>query len=400
MNSSIRIAFDCRPGTSGPARYVASLVRELSEPEWTISYIEREPECLLSDVNISVTSHGNMPATCAVGQRNLKRQAISLVPRPLKVLSGFCRDVRRRSTQIRSQPHDIIHIQNTGCEEMPIAARLAGSQRIIGTFHVDSTYDLGGIRSGLAYRGIEWFSNRSLQLAIAVSEATKKDWVKRTRISPHRVITIHNGIDPLQFSRKSSQAESRMRLGLPPEALIIGGMGRLAPAKGFEYLLEAASHLSEEFPRLMVALAGTGALRNSLETQAERLGISSRVAFLGFQDDVNIVLDACDIFAMPSLCEALGYALLEAMAHELPAVGAAVGGIPEVIEPGVTGFLSPPRDGIALAKTLRPLIESAELRERMGRAGRARVVKHFHEADMVRKTLEVYRQMLKMEKER
>src|SRR5207253_6549325 len=134
-----------------------------------------------------------------------------------------------------------------------------------------------------------------------------------------------------------------------------------------------------------------GPLRKELEAEATRHGVADRVRFLGFQSDVQLPLDALDVFAMPSRCEALPYALLEAMATELPAVGAAVGGVPEVIVPGQTGFVVPPRDPDALAASLRTLLKDADLRRWMGAAGRERVVRDFHERDMVRKTIELYR---------
>jgi glycosyltransferase involved in cell wall biosynthesis len=105
------------------------------------------------------------------------------------------------------------------------------------------------------------------------------------------------------------------------------------------------------------------------------------------------VLDALDVFAMPSLCETLGYALLEAMATELPAVASAVGGIPEVVVANQTGFLAPPRAAGALAAALRPLLASAELRDRFGGAGRERVVRCFREDEMVRRTIMLYREL-------
>ena len=90
------------------------------------------------------------------------------------------------------------------------------------------------------------------------------------------------------------------------------------------------------------------------------------------------------------------FALLEAMSHELPAVGTRVGGVSEVILPGVTGLLSAPFDSRSLAASLQPLLSSHDLRRRMGTASRDRVVAHFHEKDMVAKTLEVYRSMAAM----
>jgi glycosyltransferase involved in cell wall biosynthesis len=109
---------------------------------------------------------------------------------------------------------------------------------------------------------------------------------------------------------------------------------------------------------------------------------------------VKDVYDALDIFAMPSRCEALGYALLDAMTAELPAIASRVGGVPEVVVPGETGFLIPVYDHRALAAALRLLMDDTELRRRMGRAGRERVVRHFSEREMVARTIELYRRLL------
>jgi len=251
-----------------------------------------------------------------------------------------------------------------------------------------------GERAGIVHRTLEWFSNRALHKAIAVSESTKRDWIRRTGIAESRVVTIHNGIDPERFQRQEAQKTAKSKLGLPADATIIGAVGRLSTAKGFAYLIEAVALLRASYPNAVVALAGTGPSRSQLEDLASRLAVSDRVVFLGFRSDINELLDACDLLVMPSLSETLGYALLEAMAHGLPTVGTTVGGIPEVILPMETGLLVPPRHPVALATAIKLLLDSADLRERLGRAGRERVIKHFQEADMVRKTLDVYRQML------
>jgi glycosyltransferase involved in cell wall biosynthesis len=375
------IAFDVLPGNSGPARYVAAIARGLEAAGWNTAYLSspEEPQAL--------TRTGMSSAPLPLGMRRI-------VPRFARCWSGFGRHSRRLARALRPAKIELLHTQNTGCEEMPVAARWAGVPRVLGTFHVDSTYDLDHVRSDFAHRALEWLSNRSLHQAIAVSEATKRDWMRRTGISGARVATIHNGIDPGHFQRRRSPAQARGQLGLPQEALILGGLGRLDPAKGFGDLIAAAALLRIEFSHVLVAIAGAGPLREQLAAEAAALGIADRVRLLGFQSDVSLLLDACDVFVLPSLCEALPFALLEAMAHELPAVGTTVGGVPEVIMPGETGYLSPPRDSARLAAAVRPLVASAELRQRLGRAGRRRVERHFHEQDMVRKTIEVYEQML------
>jgi glycosyltransferase involved in cell wall biosynthesis len=389
-------------GTGGPWRYVHSLLAGIDsdefevrlfcdlpgayEPRPEVNVISLRGDCTRSDGS----TQGEPPSARSAG-RSLK----SLVPGSVRLWSGFSREVRRLAGIFSRHPVDLLHTQNTGCEESPVAARVAGIQGVLGTFHVDSTYDLRRERGGFRHRLLEVVSNRCLDAAIAVSRATKYDWVRRTHLPARRVVTIHNGIDPDKFTRRAGRAAARRQLGLPDDgSLIIGGVGRLDEAKGFSYLIDAVAQLAPRYPRLLLVLAGTGPLHTDLVEQASRLGITDRVRFMGFVNDVQPVFDALDVFALSSLCEALPYALLEAMATELPVIGTSVGGVPEVISVGETGFIVPPRNADALARALTPLLDSPELRERMGKAGRQRVLRHFQECDMVRRTLELYRDLL------
>lgn len=389
-------------GTGGPWRYVHSILAGIDPAEFDVSVFcdlpgGYEPEPWVKIVRLSLPESLYVDAAAKLAEpKPAGRSGLSqLLPKPLKICGGFARQARLLARLLRKHPVDIFHTQNTGCEESPVAAKLAGLRRVLGTFHVDSTYDLHRERSGPSHRLLETVSNRCLDTAIAVSHATKRDWLRRTHIPAERVVTIHNGIDPDKFQRRQTRGDARRKLGLPESALIVGGLGRLDEAKGFADLLEAAARLRKDFPNLITAIAGEGVLRQSLEEQVAKLGLDGVVRFLGFQSDVQTVLDALDVFAIPSLCEALPFALLEAMATELPAVGSAVGGIPEVIVEGVTGLIVPPRNPERLAESLRTLLLDAEMRTRMGVAGRRRVIRDFHERDMVRKTIEVYRNSLR-----
>jgi glycosyltransferase involved in cell wall biosynthesis len=397
-------------GNGGPWRYVHSLLAGIDLGEFDVSVFcdiagtyEPRPEIRvvrLTDgkpvgvltpaaVRPEIVSNGVHPT----GSR--PRRIGRLLPGAVRLWAGFGCEARKLARLVREHSVDLFHTQNTGCEESPAAAWLAGVPCVVGTFHVDSTYDLHNVRSGARHRLIEAVSNRCLHTGIAVSNATGLDWIRRTRISPARVTTIYNGIDPEKFRRCQSPSAARAQLGLPNDGRpVIGGVGRLDEAKGFTYLLETAARLRSEYPDLVVAIAGDGPLRGDLEAQAADLGIADAVRFLGFQRDVQVVLDALDVFVLPSLCEALPYAILEAMATELPVVGTAVGGVPEMIVPGETGFVAPARNPDALVDAIRPLLQSADLRQRMGVGGRERVLQHFQERDMVRKTIQLYRDML------
>lgn len=378
--SRFRLGFDIPPSQSGPGRYVRSIVDAVDPEEFAVVTPPESGEG-------SQEQGGD-----ASGGRGWLGGLRSLAPRSVRLWVGFLKSARERARELRERQIDLFHAQNCGCEESPVAAHLAGIPHVLGTFHVDSTYDLEGERSGVRHRLLEYVSNRALNHAIAVSEATKRDWVRRTRIPERRVTTIHNGVDPDRFRRRVDRSAARRQLGLPEDAVIFGGVGRLDAAKGFEYAIESVAGLPET---IHLAIAGRGVLREPLEQLAERLGVASRVHFLGFQSDVGLVYDALDVFLLSSLCEALPYALLEAMSHELPVVGTRVAGVPEVIVEGEVGFLADPRDPESLIRAALPLVDSSDLRTRLGAAGRERVIRHFHERDMVAKTIEVYRSMLR-----
>lgn len=395
--------YEPSPGPSGPSRYVDSLLSALDPAEFRpvvfghASGPYRDRDGLELIPVCGEAPAGDARAPVRTSERPIVRPRWRrILPGFVRLWSGFSREAVHLARQFRRRRVDLLHTNNTGCEESAVAARLAGVPRVLGTFHVDSTYDLHRMRSSARYRVLECLSNHCLHRAIAVSAATKADWSRRTRLESHRIVTVHNGIDPERFRRRSAPAEARRRLGLPAEGgLVLGGVGRLDEAKGFEYLLDALGLLVAESRDVYLVLAGGGPLRERLEEQAQRLGLAERVRFAGHRRDVQEVYDALDVFVLPSLCEALGYALLEAMATGLPAVASRVDGVPEVVVHGETGVLVPPRNARALAAALRPLLDSRELRQQWGRAGRQRVCDHFNEAGMVRRTLTVYRELLR-----
>jgi glycosyltransferase involved in cell wall biosynthesis len=174
------------------------------------------------------------------------------------------------------------------------------------------------------------------------------------------------------------------------DAIVIGTACRLVPLKGVADLLQAAAALRSEFPGLRVEIAGSGPLQGDLELESHRLGLTEHIRFLGWRRDIGPVLRNWDIFVMPSLDEGLGMAILEAMAEGLPVVGTSVGGIPELIEDGRTGFVVPPADPRALTQRLRCLITEPERRRAQGAAGRERVQSQFSADQMVTQIRAIY----------
>ena len=174
------------------------------------------------------------------------------------------------------------------------------------------------------------------------------------------------------------------------EAIVIGTACRLVPLKGLVYLLRAVAALRSEFPNLRLEIAGRGPLQGDLERDADQLGLAEEVLFLGWQKDLGPILRRWDIFVLPSLDEGLPIAVLNAMAEGLPVVGTSVGGLPELIEDGRTGYLVPPHDPLALARALRSLILDPERRSAQGAAGRECVRSRFSADHMVAQIRTIY----------
>ena len=402
----IRLGFDVAPKSSGPGRYLTAIVDSIDPEEFEVvvfgspvlpddkphvRYLTPRTETVRAIP--ALTAHGG-PNVERSGQADRGRRWRVPVPRMLPLWAGFHRNAHRMSRRIRTEHIDIFHAQNTGCEESPVAARRARGPCVLGTFHVDGTYKLVPEHSSLRYRALEFYSSRCLHRAIAVSEATRQFWIARTGIREDRVVTIHNGVNPEKIRRRMSQRKARLRLGLPEQGrTILGSVGRLDIAKGFTELIDAVAVLRDQHPEVLLVIAGAGPLESQLTRQVEANGLKNSVRLLGYCDDVGLVYDALDVFVLSSRCDAMPFALLEAMAHALPAIGTTVGGVPEIITAEATGFLTPPRDSAALAAAILPMLSSHELRQRLGEAGRERIIRHFNEADMVRRTLDVYRDL-------
>lgn len=203
-----------------------------------------------------------------------------------------------------------------------------------------------------------------------------------TRYAPagKPVTVVPYGVDLREFRPRPSAGGGPALGGRGARSeVVIGAVARLSKEKGLHYLLEAFAVVASRRAEARLVLAGEGPERRRLERLAARMGLGERVQFLGQvpHEQVPQVLQGLDIFAMPSTYEGFGVAALEAEAMEVPVVASRIHGIPDVVVDGETGLLVPPRDRQALAAALERLASDADLRRRLGRAGRAFVAEHY-----------------------
>lgn len=246
------------------------------------------------------------------------------------------------------------------------AAKLAGVSAIINTRH--------GREKKIVNRFI-WNLNDNI---IAVSEDAKKEFLKWNHVKEDRVEVIYNGININKYGGKEViKDDIKMKLNIPSSVVVIGTIGRLSPEKDHHTLLKAFSIIVKSLENVNLVIVGDGILRKDLESYSLELGISEKVIFLGFREDIPDILSIFDLFVLPSETEGVSLTLLEAMAGSKPVVATDVGGNPEVVSNGETGLLVPPRDHERMAKAILHVLKDKELSDSMGGKGLERAVKHF-----------------------
>jgi glycosyltransferase involved in cell wall biosynthesis len=283
---------------------------------------------------------------------------------------------------------DVFHLHvGTGRENFDgaRAARAAGVPVVLQTQHLPWLLSSPRKREPF-FAGIE-----DVDRILTVSQGQRQTY-ERIGVPGDRMSTVANGVRPRGAG--PGRAEARRRLGLSAEHRIVLSVGRLIVMKGQRHLIEAVPQLVAGFPDLRVVLIGDGHLREQLAAQAGALGVSGAVLFAGHRADARELLDAADVFVLPSRHEGMPLAAMEAMDAGLPVVGTRVIGTAEVVVDGVTGSLVAPGDCDQLGLALDALLADPALRARFGEAGRRRYLDLFTSERMAEDTARVYLEAL------
>ncbi|MCK4236754.1 MAG: glycosyltransferase [Candidatus Krumholzibacteria bacterium] len=291
---------------------------------------------------------------------------------------GFDIGLARRIRKIIGRENiDIVHC-HIGGELYGHLAAIATDASVLTTIHGEFNY-------GLKMRFVLSFLN--------TAKKNYKIAVSRELQSRHRLDDlIYNGIDI--HAMKTERTPTDLRIDMASNEVVVGIIGRLNEIKNHKNFLDASALICRQLDNVRFLIVGSGPLQQSLEQYAANLGIASKTTFTGHRDDVENVLQLIDISVLSSDAEGLPVVALESMAAGKPLVSTRVGGMPELIEENETGLLVPPRDPESLSNAIARLITDGGLRERIGRAARARVAERFSLRGMIEQYETLYRNLL------
>jgi glycosyltransferase involved in cell wall biosynthesis len=229
----------------------------------------------------------------------------------------------------------------------------------------------------------------SMDQLIAVSRSIERKIADEHRTgAPVRL--IYNGVDLDRYDHQEPCCTLRDEYGMEPGSQIVGVVARLGPEKGHQTLIEAWPHVLRSVPDAYLLIVGEGSRRDFLEGLAATKKVAHRIVFTGRRDDIPAVTAALDVAVLPSWREAQGLSILEAMALSRPVVASDVGGIPEMIEDGVTGLLVPHDDPAALAAAIVRLLKDHAFADTVARAGHDLVHDRFCIELMVKAIEQIY----------
>ncbi|MGA1840812.1 MAG: glycosyltransferase [bacterium] len=291
---------------------------------------------------------------------------------------------------LKKEKIDIIHTQLFKSDFFGrIAGKIAGTRIIISTIQ-----NMESFRRYKALNLIDRLTGLFNYKIISVSDIVRDFTISKTGLPPGKFITIYNFVDIDDYnSLKGLSSENRMRrkkLGLTEDNIVIGNIGRLAPQKSQKDFIIAASQVVKNFPQTRFVIAGEGPLLNDLSRLAEKLSLKGKIIFTGFIKDIREIFSIMDIFVLTSLWEGFPLTICEAMASYVPVVSTNVGGVPEMIEHGITGLLTEPGNIEQLKDAICKLIRDKDLSGRLARTARKRVEEKFSLKEILKQTERLY----------
>jgi glycosyltransferase involved in cell wall biosynthesis len=358
------------------------LLITLAEVGGAQTYVASLLPALADRFDVAVAAHGPGPLRDAAAEAGVRFIPLEHVRRPIspwRDAAGFVELVRL----LRRERPDILHVSSSKAGVLGrLAGATAGVPIRIFTVHGWAFAAHSGLAS-LLYRWGDRLVAPLTTMTVCVSENDRAAGIRAGTCRAERTVVIRNAVS-LDRSPRARHERARP---------LLVSVGRLKAPKDFVTLARALALLpAGSFEALIV---GEGPDRATLETELRRLRLEDRVRLAGERDDVPALLADADVFVLASRSEGLPVSVLEAMAAELPVVASRVGGVPEVVADGETGFLVAPASPSNLAAVLARLIDDRDLRRRLGAVGRVRADTRFNLNSFRRAHVELYSELVR-----
>ncbi|HHT9137263.1 MAG TPA: glycosyltransferase family 4 protein [Candidatus Wunengus sp. YC60] len=297
---------------------------------------------------------------------------------------------------IRKGRYDIVHCHTSkGGFVGRLAARMAKVHGIVYSPHGDIFEGYFGKLKTCLFVWLERFSAGFTDKIITLTKSGIEPYLKAEIGQKSQFNYIYNGVDIESIEkRKVDRIQKRQEIGVENDCPLVVTAGRLVPVKGHTYLIAALDQVRKEIPNIRLVFLGDGELKDELLRHTKILGLENHVRFLGMRNDVPEIISCSDLFALPSINEGFGVVLLEAMAMKCPIVATNVGGVPEVVLDGETGFLVPPKDPVQLARGIIRLLKDTSPALQMAENGYQRLKTCFDIKETVTKTERLYKELL------
>jgi glycosyltransferase involved in cell wall biosynthesis len=298
---------------------------------------------------------------------------------------------------IRRGRYHVVHTHSSKAGVLGrVAAKLAGTPIIVHTLHSLVFHDYQPRVVNRTWWAIKKACAPLTDHYISVADAISEKAIAEGIAPPERFSTVYSGMELDWFlSFNGDRAAIRRELGIPAKAPVVGKVARLFPLKGHEQLLDAAPRIAAAHPDVRFLLVGDGTLHDQVRARARAAGLEDQFVFTGLipRERMPAMLAAMDVLVHTSLREGIARALPQALAMGIPCVSVDLDGAREVVVPGRTGYLVPPREPDALADAVAELLSDAALRTQMGRAGRELVDPAFRAAIMVDRIGALYQRL-------
>jgi glycosyltransferase involved in cell wall biosynthesis len=384
---------------------MALRVLQLCAVDFTVKNFLRPLILFLKEQGFDVT------IACSPGPffPELEKEGLSLVSLPISRsmhLPRHLKSTMQLYRYLKRNRFDIVHVHTPIASLIGrLAARLAGVPIKIYTAHGFYFHDEMPPAKRLFHIMLERMAGRWSDFIFTQSEEDRITAIQKKIARPDRIITIGNGVnlerfDPERISREE-KANRRQEFHIPPDAPIVGIMGRMVREKGYMEFIEAAALILREIPQTHFLCIGDelqsdyDASKTLFRNRIHDLGLQDRIHFAGMRSDIPELLSILNVYTLPSYREGMPRSIIEAMGMGLPVVATRIRGCREEVADGGTGYLVPPRDADALAESVLELLRAPDRAKAMGSSGRERALALFSEKIVLQRQLEIYEKLIR-----